>query len=133
MARPQTDDAIHDIVSFLTYSWAKSTIFINAPVSALLKDAGNIPVDRKNKDNQKLFSGTFEALKLGEAVAIFPEGTSYTEPRLQEIKDGASWVGFLHRPERQQELAFFFELITFESSFICFIDIIRPYSNTLKI
>jgi glycerol-3-phosphate O-acyltransferase/dihydroxyacetone phosphate acyltransferase len=58
-----------------------------------LKDAGNIPVDRKNKDNQKLFSGTFEALKAGEAVAIFPEGTSYTEPRLQEIKDGASWVG----------------------------------------
>lgn len=59
-----------------------------------MKDAGNIPVDRKNKDNQKLFSGTFEALKLNEAVAIFPEGTSYTEPRLQEIKDGASWVGF---------------------------------------
>lgn len=75
-------------------SWAKSTIFINKPVSALLKDAGNIPVDRKNKDNQKLFSGTFEVLKLNEAVAIFPEGTSYTEPRLQEIKDGASWVGF---------------------------------------
>lgn len=75
-------------------SWAKSTIFINKPVSALLKDAGNIPVDRKNKDNQKLFSGTFEVLKLNEAVAIFPEGTSYTEPRLQEIKDGASWVSF---------------------------------------
>lgn len=75
-------------------SWAKSTIFIDGPISALLKDAGNIPVDRKNKDNQKLFSGTFEALKAGEAVAIFPEGTSYTEPRLQEIKDGASWVRF---------------------------------------
>jgi glycerol-3-phosphate O-acyltransferase/dihydroxyacetone phosphate acyltransferase len=75
-------------------SWAKSTIFINAPVSALLTSAGNISVDRKNKDNQKLFAGTFEALKLGEAVAIFPEGTSYTEPRLQEIKDGASWVSW---------------------------------------
>ncbi|KAK9894996.1 hypothetical protein P389DRAFT_87369 [Cystobasidium minutum MCA 4210] len=76
----------------MLHYWAKSTIFINKPVSALLKDAGNIPVDRKNKDNQKLFSGTFEALKLNEAVAIFPEGTSYTEPRLQEIKDGASWA-----------------------------------------
>lgn len=67
-------------------------------MSALLKDAGNIPVDRKNKDNQKLFSGTFEALKMGEAVAIFPEGTSYTEPRLQDIKDGASWVSKSHLP-----------------------------------
>ena len=73
-------------------SWAKSTIFINKPVSALLKDAGNIPVDRKNKDNQALFSGTFEVLKLNEAVAIFPEGTSYTEPGMQAIKEGASWV-----------------------------------------
>lgn len=62
-------------------------------MSALLKDAGNIPVDRKTKDNQKLFSGTFEVLKLGECVAIFPEGTSYTQPHLQAIKEGASWVG----------------------------------------
>lgn len=74
------------------HSWAKSTIFVNKPVSALLRDAGNISVDRKNKDNQKLFSGTFDVLKLGECVAVFPEGTSYTEPRLQQIKDGVSWV-----------------------------------------
>jgi 1-acyl-sn-glycerol-3-phosphate acyltransferase len=73
-------------------SWAKSTIFINKPVSALLRDAGNIPVDRKNKDNQALFSGTFEVLKKNEAVAIFPEGTSYTEPGMLGIKEGASWV-----------------------------------------
>lgn len=49
-------------------------------------------MDRKNKDNQKLFTGTFDVLKQGECVAIFPEGTSYTEPRLQAIKEGASWV-----------------------------------------
>lgn len=76
----------------MLHYWAKSTIFINKPVSALLRDAGNIPVDRKNKDNQALFSGTFDALKLGEVVAIFPEGTSYTEPHLQAIKEGASWA-----------------------------------------
>lgn len=28
----------------------------------------------RNKDNQKLFAGTFDVLKLGEAVAVFPEG-----------------------------------------------------------
>ena len=53
-----------------------------------LLDAGNIvrqpfkpllteqPVDRKNKDNQKLFSGTFDVLKLGECVLVFPEFVS---------------------------------------------------------
>merc|ERR1711939_908516 len=76
----------------MLHYWAKSTIFINAPVSALLRDAGNIPVDRKTKDNQKLFSGTFDVLKLGECVAIFPEGTSYTQPQLQAIKEGAAWT-----------------------------------------
>lgn len=39
-----------------------------------------------------LFKGTFEALGRGEAMAIFPEGTSYTEPRIMQVKDGASWV-----------------------------------------
>ncbi len=24
-------------------------------------------------------------------MAIFPEGTSYTEPRIMQVKDGASW------------------------------------------
>ena len=37
-------------------------------------NAGNIPVDRKQRDNQVLFRGTFEALAVGEVVAIFPEG-----------------------------------------------------------
>ena len=39
------------------------------------------PVDRKSKDNQKLFSGTFDVLKLGEAVLVFPEGASNVPSR----------------------------------------------------
>jgi glycerol-3-phosphate O-acyltransferase/dihydroxyacetone phosphate acyltransferase len=38
-----------------------------------------------------LFAGTFDALALDEAVALFPEGTSYTLPRIVQVKDGASW------------------------------------------
>jgi 1-acyl-sn-glycerol-3-phosphate acyltransferase len=76
----------------LPSSWAKNTLFKNKLAGAILRDAGNIPVDRKNKDNQSLFAGTFDVLKLGEAVAIFPEGTSYTEPGIRAIKDGAAWV-----------------------------------------
>ena len=49
-------------------------------------------MDRKSKDRQKLFKGTIEALAQGKAVALFPEGTSYTEPRIMQVKDGAAWA-----------------------------------------
>lgn len=49
-------------------------------------------MDRKSKDRQVLFKGTFEALSKGGAVALFPEGTSYTEPRIMQVKDGAAWT-----------------------------------------
>ena len=58
----------------------------------ILYSSGNIPVDRKSKDRQKLFMGTTRALAGGEAVALFPEGTSYTEPRIMQVKDGAAWA-----------------------------------------
>lgn len=49
-------------------------------------------MDRKNKDRRGLFQGTIEALSRGSVVALFPEGTSYTEPRIMQVKDGASWA-----------------------------------------
>lgn len=58
----------------------------------ILTSACNIPVDRKAKDRKKLFAGTLEALSRGAAVALFPEGTSYTEPRIMQVKDGAAWA-----------------------------------------
>ena len=61
-------------------------------LSKILYSTGNIPVDRKNKDRQALFRGTIEALSRGNAVALFPEGTSYTEPRIMQVKDGAAWA-----------------------------------------
>ena len=59
---------------------------------AILLDAGNIPVNRRSKDNQSMFKGTFDALAQDEVVALFPEGTSYTEPRIMQVKDGAAWA-----------------------------------------
>jgi glycerol-3-phosphate O-acyltransferase/dihydroxyacetone phosphate acyltransferase len=55
-------------------------------------NSGNIPVARKSGDNQKLMKPTFEVLALGETVAVFPEGTSYTEPRIMQVKDGIAWT-----------------------------------------
>ena len=49
-------------------------------------------MDRKSHDRQKLFLGTFKALADNCAVALFPEGTSYTEPRIMQVKDGAAWA-----------------------------------------
>ncbi|KAF8549758.1 hypothetical protein OG21DRAFT_1514834 [Imleria badia] len=72
--------------------WSKASLFNNNFLAWLLYSSGNIPVDRKSKDRQVLFRGTFEALARGGAVALFPEGTSYTEPRIMQVKDGASWA-----------------------------------------
>lgn len=58
----------------------------------ILLSSGNIPVDRKSKDRRVLLKGTLEALAQGQAVALFPEGTSYTEPRIMQVKDGAAWA-----------------------------------------
>jgi glycerol-3-phosphate O-acyltransferase/dihydroxyacetone phosphate acyltransferase len=58
----------------------------------ILTSTGNIPVARKTKDRRVLFKGTFDALSAGWAVALFPEGTSYTDSRIMQIKDGAAWA-----------------------------------------
>jgi 1-acyl-sn-glycerol-3-phosphate acyltransferase len=71
--------------------WAKSTLFKNPIAKIVLDDAGNIAVARGAKDNQELYGGTFKVLALGEVVAVFPEGTSYTESRIMQVKDGVSW------------------------------------------
>jgi glycerol-3-phosphate O-acyltransferase / dihydroxyacetone phosphate acyltransferase len=60
-------------------------------LSKVLYSTGNIPVDRKNKDRQALFCGTIDALSRGNVVAL-PEGTSYTEPRMMQVKEGAAWA-----------------------------------------
>jgi glycerol-3-phosphate O-acyltransferase/dihydroxyacetone phosphate acyltransferase len=51
-----------------------------------------VPVDRTTKNNAQLYAATYEVLRLGEVVAVFPEGTSHTLPRLGEFKDGVSWA-----------------------------------------
>lgn len=72
--------------------WAKSTLFVPGLARTILLDAGNIPVDRRTKDNQKLFAKTFDSLKYGECIAVFPEGGSETMPAFSPLKDGASWA-----------------------------------------
>ncbi|CED83161.1 Phospholipid/glycerol acyltransferase [Phaffia rhodozyma] len=72
--------------------WVKDSLFKNPALGALLLNAGNIPVDRKTKNNQVLFKGTFEALVRDEVIGVFPEGTSHTHSRLMPVKDGVGWT-----------------------------------------
>lgn len=69
-----------------------ASLFAGPVMNAIFTSAGNIPVDRKATDKRLLFRGTFRALANGEAVALFPEGTSYTEPHIMQVKDGAAWA-----------------------------------------
>ena len=69
-----------------------ASLFGHPVLKFLLTSSGNIPVDRKASDKQLLFRGTFRTLAAGEAVALFPEGTSYTEPHIMQVKDGAAWA-----------------------------------------
>jgi glycerol-3-phosphate O-acyltransferase / dihydroxyacetone phosphate acyltransferase len=63
-------------------------LFANPVLKYILSSTGNIPVERKSKDRRVLFAGTIDALAKGWSVALFPEGTSYTEPRIMQVKDG---------------------------------------------
>lgn len=72
--------------------WAKAGFFKNPFTRFILTSSGNIKVDRRNKNNQALFESTFEAMKAGGAIALFPEGGSYTIPRLAQLKMGAAWA-----------------------------------------
>ncbi|KJA13615.1 hypothetical protein HYPSUDRAFT_151396 [Hypholoma sublateritium FD-334 SS-4] len=69
-----------------------TSLFAHPVMRYILFSSGNIPVDRKSKDRQVLFKGTINALAAGEAAALFPEGTGYTEPRIMQVKDGAAWA-----------------------------------------
>jgi glycerol-3-phosphate O-acyltransferase / dihydroxyacetone phosphate acyltransferase len=113
---------------------------VNPVLSKVLYSTGNIPVDRKNKDRQALFRGTIDALSRGNAVALFPEGTSYTEPRIMQVKDGAAWAALEYskwtreNPEHvsQDPLVIVPCAIVYTNkskyrSYVCSISMFRPY------
>ena len=50
----------------------KDSLFANPIVRWILVNAGNIPVDRRNKNNQSLFKGTFEGWSL-RILVMSPE------------------------------------------------------------
>jgi glycerol-3-phosphate O-acyltransferase / dihydroxyacetone phosphate acyltransferase len=77
---------------------AKSTLFKMPIIGFLVRQVGALPLYRqqdKGQDvskNGETFSLTRELLKKGGAIAIFPEGVSHSETRLQPLKTGAARI-----------------------------------------
>lgn len=81
-------------VSFL----AKSTIFKMPVLGFLARSIEALPVYRQSDakqdmaKNQETFRLCRELLKMGGAIAIFPEGISHNETKLQPLKTGAARI-----------------------------------------
>ena len=71
-------------------------LFRFKPVKWLLTQCGVIPINRVKDDPRAMrtiadtFEACFRVLERGEAVGIFPEGITYDDSQLKEIKSGAA-------------------------------------------
>ena len=80
-------------ISFL----AKAPLFRMPLVGWFARAFGSIPVYRQQDGeptsrNQETFALARSVLSSGGAIAIFPEGTTHSEPRLLELKTGAARI-----------------------------------------
>ena len=70
---------------------AAAAMFRNPLVARFLRACGAIIVCRKQDDpdkmdpNAKAFAASFQTLERGGLVAIYPEGTTHAEARVQRI------------------------------------------------
>ena len=77
---------------------ATASLFRNRLLGAFLRSAGAIPVYRRGEGpegadrNTEMFAASREALDAGKVLAIYPEGTTHAEARVQRIKTGAARV-----------------------------------------
>jgi 1-acyl-sn-glycerol-3-phosphate acyltransferase len=79
-------------VSFL----AKAPLFRYPLIGYFVRALDSIPVYRKQDkttgSNRETFERAREVLRGGGSIAIFPEGTTHSDPRLRELKTGAARI-----------------------------------------
>jgi glycerol-3-phosphate O-acyltransferase / dihydroxyacetone phosphate acyltransferase len=77
---------------------AKAPLFEQRMVGTLLRGLGGLPVYRAQDDpaqmhrNDETFRGAIAALRRGDAVQIYPEGRSHSEPSLAPLRTGAARI-----------------------------------------
>jgi 1-acyl-sn-glycerol-3-phosphate acyltransferase len=85
---------------------ATASIFKNPLLARFLRASGVIPVYRKQDDpaqmgrNVDAFAACFQAFDRGRLVAIYPEGTTHAEARVQRIKTGAARIALGYEAQR---------------------------------
>lgn len=77
---------------------AKAPLFDQMFVGMLLRALGGLPVYRRQDDPQQMhrndetFRRAIDALKSGDAVQIYPEGISHSQPGLVPLRTGAARI-----------------------------------------
>ena len=76
---------------------AKSELFRKPPMKWIVEGAKQIPVNRKATDASAAVAPAIEALKQGECVLIYPEGSATRDPNLwpMKAKTGVARVALL--------------------------------------
>ena len=100
---------------------AAAAMFRNPLVARFLRACGAILVYRKEDDpdkmdpNAKAFAACFQALEGGRLIAMYPEGTTHAEARVQRIKSGAARIALGHEAARLGDLSLIPVGLTFEA------------------
>ncbi len=86
---------------------ATATLFRRPPLARFLRRCGVIPVYRRQDDpaqtgrNVEMFDAVLATLRAGGVVAIYPEGTTHAEPRVQRIRTGAARIALAYTAGRE--------------------------------
>ena len=90
---------------------AAASMFRHRLAARFLRACGAIPVCRKKDDrdtmdpNAKAFADCFQTFERGGLIAIYPEGTTHAEDRVQRLKSGAARIALAHEAARPGQLS----------------------------
>jgi 1-acyl-sn-glycerol-3-phosphate acyltransferase len=96
------------VVSRQVHYLATAALFRHPLMARFLRRAGVIPVYRRQDDPDKMdrntetFAAVLDALAAGRLVAIYPEGTTHAETRVQRIKTGAARLALAYEGRRRE-------------------------------
>jgi len=92
------------------YFMAKSTFFSSPFKKKILTALGMIPINRKSEkavggvNNKDSFEACYKLLERGDILVVFPEGTSYMERKLRELKTGTARIALEVEKRNQGKL-----------------------------
>lgn len=98
------------VLSRKVHYLATASLFRNPTLGRFLSMMGVIPIYRREDDPDKMeknvtaFEACTRAFNEGKLIAIYPEGTTHAEPRVQRIKTGAARIALEAESQRGGKL-----------------------------